>query len=1280
MWIRRAFVAGTALCLLLLFFLTGFTIYVRTDKARIFFEERLSALIPGSVSFEALSLLPLDGSFEVQGVVLRGPAGKAVAGCERLFADVSWTASLTEMITFESIRLEKPWARILVDGQGGVNLQQAVTEPKTGGSGSEKDLGSKLPFNVIVRALEFSGGSVTFDMPSKAWGTVAGNISLAASGNLGQKTGNFKLHIDRVHVKQAGREKEITSIGIAARLERNRLSPIRARMRLDASSIDVAGSIDDLFELPRFDLVAELSLVLPGLLEGLDVTPRITGLATGNLSFKGTANDPEATLALHSKGLSLGVFRAKRASILGTFKKRLLTLRQFSLAGEDVTVEGSGALDLAAERIEGHLALESSNIAPVLGSFGSTDISGSALLRVNIGGQMKRPEVFVEVTGKRIQVREHTVGDIHLVGNLDDAGMFQLTTATLANRGALVTGSGHLKIYDTDPSLQKRPPAMDITLDVRDVNLAHFVSERVGQGTLSGNIHLFGNMNAPRVKVRLGGKDMAIHGIPVGALDGAAELENGVVYLDGLTIHQRTSAIQIAGSLDLFSVPGLKLLSDPAFTLKVTGTSILVQDFMDDAKGGFTVSAQLKGHLSKPVGWLTLEGKELEVGGQALDGITLKATAEGERLLIRTAQLTVVPGETIAASGWISMDASYNLAVVSRGVSLARIDYFENIGMTAGTFQCDLSGSGSWQDPRASGKIMFENMQLLGKPLESVRLDIGIENHRTHFATKASYETSGTYHLLRHDFSLSARFRETDLGPYFELADKPDFSGTVTGSLDAHGNSDTPADIEADCDIQALALFWRGNDLLRTGHLKAMLKKGHLNLLPVDLELGKGGTLRLGGAAVYSGSLDLQAKGEIPLTALQPFIEDTVPDLKGRLILAANVKGTYREPRIEATVDLSQVAFTVPGLMQKVDNGEGRLRVVPGRVEVEYLRGRLDAGRFDLSGGVDVAAFRPQKIRLHLTAEALPVNVPETLGLLLNADLVMDGTPEQAMIQGDVVLLEGNYHKDVQINLLNMATRRERLFTPPPEQPHPFFKNTALNISIKRRENLVVDNNVARLEINPDLRITGKLGHPVIRGRATVETGTLTYRKKTFQVKKGYVDFSNPYSTEPYIDIEGETKVRGWIITLALAGTPDALSFKLTSDPPEAEGDILSLLLIGRTTRELSAGEAGTAKSPAQLLAEVMVGTLGEDLKSATGLDTLEVTMGDEDSADTVKVTVGKDLSRRMSIKYATESKEGLLIQRAIAEYRLLEHFLVSGSQDTNGIFGGEVKFRLEFR
>jgi hypothetical protein len=105
----------------------------------------------------------------------------------------------------------------------------------------------------------------------------------------------------------------------------------------------------------------------------------------------------------------------------------------------------------------------------------------------------------------------------------------------------------------------------------------------------------------------------------------------------------------------------------------------------------------------------------------------------------------------------------------------------------------------------------------------------------------------------------------------------------------------------------------------------------------------------------------------------------------------------------------------------------------------------------------------------------------------------------------------------------------------------------------------------------------------------------------------------------------------------------------------------------------------------------MITNTFGEDIKNATGVDILEVETGaqetdgygrrqDDDDSDRIKVTVGKRLSKHMTVKYAVEAKDGEVIHHAISEYQFLEKLILSGFRDTAGVFGGKLFYRLEFR
>jgi len=341
-------------------------------------------------------------------------------------------------------------------------------------------------------------------------------------------------------------------------------------------------------------------------------------------------------------------------------------------------------------------------------------------------------------------------------------------------------------------------------------------------------------------------------------------------------------------------------------------------------------------------------------------------------------------------------------------------------------------------------------------------------------------------------------------------------------------------------------------------------------------------------------------------------------------------------------------------------------------------------GHINFSAKVALEEFKPSKILVKLTARELPVIVPDNLEILLDATLDIHGTPDKSIVLGEVVILEGTYYRDVNLNLLQEIGQKKREAAPVPSQiTQPFLKNMIFDVTVKHRDPFVVDNNLALLTVKPDLRLHGTLNNPLISGRTEVDSGTIRYGKKEFEVTKGIFDFINPYKIEPTIDVKSEVNIRTWTIFLDVNGTPDNLKFTLTSDPPEHDEDILSLLIVGKTTRELIEGEGGSSLSTTEMFANILAGAMGEEIEEATGLDIVELEYEEavsEEEPDTIKVTVGEELSRRVTVKYGIETRSAEVIQRVVAEYKFLENLSMNTFRDTEGQFGGELQYRLEFR
>lgn len=1401
-WIKKTLMVGAVLFGICVAVVTTLSVYLSTNHAREAIQARLNKTIAGSITFESMDVSLWRGRAELKKVVLKMPSQEAVAGLDRLVVNVAWTPLLAGDIAIEVLLLEKPWANIGSTQENGVNLLEAVGPPETPERAKrqepEQQSGPALPFNLVIRSLEIRKGRAFYeDQSSKRVASVE-DLDLAANVNMARRSGCVDLRVGALGVQQGQRKGEFGAVTVRGCLSQERIAPFQIHMVMGASTLNIAATVEDAFEKPEMDVVAQVVARLSDFKEAFNVESKMTGSATAELTFRGRLDDPEMSLRLDCRDGVLGAYEAHRLTLDCSLKNRLfvmeglwdnatagtirlssdadlraafpkgllgherdweampykvsvttknmqlsrflpaagkmtgevdaalmvegkgfaaesisaktelkadarrlssadgrragdwlvegratlddgeVSIQHLHVEGDHVAIGATGAFDISSERITGSLRVESPDMMPVLTSFGIPSASGSIVLEADVSGVLKAPEARFVFDGEAMHFGDYVFGGLHIVGVLDETGNLELAALSLKNQGSVIEGRGRVGIYQKTSGKNSDLP-LDLSLAMRHVQVSDFLKANAVRGVLDGRVHVTGTIQAPEATAHLQGKGVAIQTVRLGDLDTTLGFAGGTFRIGRLSLHHADSSVRASGAIGIFHEGGWQRVQDPVFELKVEEGRIALNDFHDTASGDLAIAATLKGSFSKPEGTVGIDGTKLDFGIQKLDGVNLLATLDGERLLFKSFQVVIVPEETIEGHGWISLDRHFDLNLVSNGVSLDHIDFLDKEAAAKGILKCNIAVTGQWEDPKAYGEISVQGLHMWGHPMEDLAVTVRMENQLARISARHHFNLEGSYHPARHDFSALLEFDETDLEPYLRLADQAGFGGIATGKIEAHGNLEDIAGLQASLDMQRLTLSRQGHDLFHTENLNALVRDRQITVSPVILDLGADGTIQLHGTAQLNGPVAMEIQGEIFLETLAPFI-GALPDLEGRLVFSGRVEGTQEQPRISAEVTMGQVGFTVPGLFQRLDDLEGRVQISFREVVVDEVRGKLDGGLFVLTGKMDMDHFRPKTLHAQLKADAVPFRLPDTLDLLLNTDLHMEGTWEKAAVRGDVVLLEGTYYKDVRLSFLPEGTGRKRRYTPPAHSAHPFFRSTSLDVSIKRRDALIVDNNLAYLEINPDLRIVGTLENPVIQGRAAVESGTIQYRKKTFEVKKGFVDFSNPYETEAYIDIEAETTVRHWNIVIALAGTPDALSLKLTSVPPEEEGDILSLLLVGRTTRELIAGEGGAGKSPAQMLAEAMAGTLSDDIKEATGLDTLEVEVGAENGQDAFRVTVGKDLSRRLSVKYVTESKEGNIVERAVAEYRFLENILFSGSQDTEGVFGGEIKYRLEFR
>ncbi len=670
---------------------------------------------------------------------------------------------------------------------------------------------------------------------------------------------------------------------------------------------------------------------------------------------------------------------------------------------------------------------------------------------------------------------------------------------------------------------------------------------------------------------------------------------------------------------------------------------------------------------------------------QRFDKISLTSRLKKNRLYLDTFAIALSSDQSIRANGWIAVDGKYDLQLNSDKISLKHIKALQNNSELAGNLLISASGKGDLKNPRATGQIKISDIRLDQKPVKEITAQIDISDQLARLNIQRDFLVKGNYHLKKRNFSADIQFDKTRLSPYFtQFANRKELDGKISGTITAEGNVENLKNMKADFDITHLAIFTKDCELIRTEGFSAKLSGGKIFVDKGDFRLLEDGFVTLSGNVDVNGSLDMKIDGDIPVKCAS-ILHENIALADGRILLTANFTGNTDDPKINGHIDIKNIRGPVPYLEDSLKNLNGKIQISSQSIKIDSLSGNAGEGEFSLTGEMELKDFFPESVDFNFTARRIVFYVPDTLNLMANVSLQWKGTRKDSLLSGEAVIVEGVYYKPVDLNLmlLESAIGKKRESVPKKTDVEiPFIKNMRMDIQIKRRNPFRVDNNLAEMNLSPDLRIHGTINSLVVSGRASVDSGTVTYQKNVFQIEKGVINFNNPYRIEPEVDIKAVTEIRKkWEITLNVSGPPDSLNFQLQSVPRESHADILSLLVLRKTTSEIRSG-SGDKLTTKQILASLVADTFGDDIKKETGLDILEV---ETDSQNTetqngIKVTIGKELTQRMKVKYAMETGDGKMVQKAIAEYQLLENVLISGFQEIGGKFGGELQYRLEFR
>jgi translocation and assembly module TamB len=458
---------------------------------------------------------------------------------------------------------------------------------------------------------------------------------------------------------------------------------------------------------------------------------------------------------------------------------------------------------------------------------------------------------------------------------------------------------------------------------------------------------------------------------------------------------------------------------------------------------------------------------------------------------------------------------------------------------------------------------------------------------------------------------------------------------------------------------------------------------------------GEGGTnLVINGPVAIraGGKQNLDANGSLNLRVLNILSKDVF--LSGVSDLHMRVAGSFEKPRLNGTVSTTSpsgasMAVLVGNDRWQISNIKSVIRFSADQAQIEQLTGMLGGGHVSVSGGAVLDNFR---FSFNVRGDNVTVPFPQDFRSTLDADLRLAGDAETQSVGGTVNLRRAEYTKDIE--LADVINRRREESIEEGSQLALIHTTQFSDLRVEGRNALIVRNNLADLIGSVSLQINGPVEDPLISGRISATSGTMNFRNDRYDITRAFMDLPARHNADPIINVQGETQIRGYRITVSLSGPLSQPQASVRSEPALPQADVVSLI----TTGTLSSGDTGTS-----VLAQSGLGTATSLLTDALinapaqratnklfGLNRFEISPvigGRTGSNPSARLTLGKRISKEVSVTYSTnvtsDPNQILALEYRVSDrlsfVALYEQASTRQLSSRNNSFSFEIRFRKRF-
>jgi hypothetical protein len=828
-----------------------------------------------------------------------------------------------------------------------------------------------------------------------------------------------------------------------------------------------------------------------------------------------------------------------------------------------------------------------------------------------------------------------------------------------------------------------------------------------GYGEFNGI--MLGEFRRPRVEGRFEGAGLRAWDVDWGLATADVAIENGYVDVTDGVIRAGTSEIRTSGRFSL-GYPRRDGGEEINARFWVTGRKVAdlrrafaLTDYRLD--GRLSGEFHLYGRYERPFGFGRLAVDDGVAYGESFDHFESALRFEGAGVRLDSASIRKGDGMLTGAAfiGWTGGTYSFNADGRRLPIDSINSVVFPRAPLS-GLLDFSAEGSGTFETPRYDAEIKVADLFMGEEGVGAVTATIAVRGDLLTIAMDAAsprLAVSGTGRISlneQYDAEATFRFTETSLDPYlriFEPRLSPFTTAVASGAIRVVGELSDLNHLLLDGTIDTLELGLFDYQLSNAGPLRLALDRNTVRVHQVRL-VGEGTELDLSGSVELGARrVDMKATGNAALAVLQGFFRDLRSS--GQADLQASISGPLDAPVFagSASVRNGRVRhFSLPHSLEAVD---GRITFDQRAIRFDELTARLGGGRVQFGGRVGLTGYTPGDLNLTAIGQDMRLRYPEGVRSLVDADLMLRGSPSQPLLTGTVTVKSAEWTERINTsgNLLELAGSGGAAAGPAADTFPLRF-----DVRVVAPGTLRIENNAARLVLSADLVLGGTYDRPTLFGRAEVDRGEVLFEARRYYVTRGSVDFSNPTRIEPFFDVEAETRVRvpgqTYRVILRAAGTPQRLDVELNSDPPLSQVDIVSLLfgdvrptqdaeLNALRTQDVAEQQLLQSRA-ARLLASPISSGVGRVVEQTFGIDTFQITPSLVDPYQqssrlnpSARLTIGKRISDRVYLTFARNLTESSRDQIILLEYDQNDRLSWILTQNEDNTYSLDVRVRHTF-